>query len=61
MTMLTLASVHTAIAGWDIVCALLVLLVAIILERVIVPTLPWVAWVTCFGVFMFGFAICVNW
>lgn len=54
-----LATVHSALTGWDVVIGLLVLLVGIILERV-VPPHPWVAWITCFGVFMFGCALCVK-
>lgn len=55
-----IAAVHTALTGWDVVFALLVVLAAVILERV-VPPIPWVAWVTLFGVFLFGFALTVDW
>lgn len=55
-----LASVHSAINGWSVVIALLILLAAIVLEKV-VPPLPWVAWTTLFLVAMFGLTLCVHW
>lgn len=54
-----LATVHSALTGWDVVFALVVLIAAIVVERVVTPH-PWVLWVTCFGVFLFGFALTVS-
>lgn len=55
-----LATAHSILNGWDVVVALVILLAAIILEKV-VPPLPWVAWTTLFLVGLFGLALTVRW
>ncbi len=47
------------LAEWDVVVALLILLVAVVLSR-IVTEIPWVAWTTLFLVGMFGLALTVK-
>lgn len=42
-----LASVHTAVQGWDVVVALLVVVAALVLAKV-VPQIAWVALGTLF-------------
>lgn len=54
-----LANVHTILTGWDVVVALLVLLVGIALERLIPPH-PWVLWLTLVAVVLFGCALTVR-
>lgn len=51
----------TAIQGWDVVFALVILLAAVLLERLVVSEIPWVAWTTLFLVAMFGLALTVKW
>lgn len=55
-----IAAVRSALTGWDAVVALLVLVGAVVLEK-LVPPVPWVAWISLFLIAMFGFAITVTW
>ena len=42
-----LAAIHSSIQGIDVILALLVVLAAVVLER-LVPPIAWVAWSTLF-------------
>lgn len=53
------STAHTIITGWDVVCALLAVLVAFILAKV-EPRFPWFAALTLFGVGLTLFTLCVR-
>lgn len=55
-----LASVHTALTGWDFCFAVIVLVGLIVLERLI-PPVAWVLYGVCFMVALFGAALTINW
>lgn len=55
-----LAAIHTSMTGWDVVVALLVVLVVYLLTR-IAPEVAWVALATLFGVALLVFALTVQW
>lgn len=53
-------AVHTSLVGWDWLCALLLVVVAVVLEQT--GTIPRaVAIVTLFGVSLLAFAVLVSW
>ena len=54
-----LASVHTAIVGWDYFWAAIILLAAIVLEHV-VPQIKWVVYTTLFLVALTLLTVCVK-
>lgn len=48
----------TVISGWDVVCALLVVLAAVVVERTVAPRA--VSLTTLFGVALVAFALLVR-
>lgn len=54
-----LAAIHTTITGWDVFFALLVVLIAFVLEKV-APTFPWMLAAALFGVALLVFVLTVS-
>lgn len=59
MTAAMLAAVHTAITGWDVLAALVVVVVALVVDRPRVP--PITRLLVLFGVALLVFALLVTW
>lgn len=60
MSASVVGAVHTSLVGWDWLCALLLVVVAVVLEQT--GTIPRaVAIVTLFGVSLLAFAVLVSW
>lgn len=54
------AAARTAIDGWDVIAALVVVFVGVLLDRT-VKGLPWVAVFTLFAAALLVFALLVAW